>query len=238
MQRSPSIPPPNSAPPPVPVPSPQPLPRILVTAGPTREFFDPVRFISNPSSGKMGYAIAAAAVAAGCEVELVSGPVSLAAPAGARVTQVTTGAEMLAAADALFPRCDILIMTAAVCDFRPKTRAPLKVKKEDVPLIAEFEPVPDILRTLAAKKRAGQIVVGFAAETDDVETHARTKLVAKKLDMIAANKVGAPDAPDSAFGADANRIILLTAGGGRSAFGPAPKAQVAAFLVGEILRHR
>ncbi|MDR3229699.1 MAG: phosphopantothenoylcysteine decarboxylase, partial [Puniceicoccales bacterium] len=136
--------------------------KCLVTAGPTREFFDPVRYISNPSSGKMGYAIAAAAADVGCAVSLVSGPVALAAPTGVALRNVITGAEMLAATGELFGECDILIMAAAVCDFRPKHRALAKVKKENVPLSADFESVPDILKTLSARKRVGQTLVGFA----------------------------------------------------------------------------
>ncbi|MDR2863092.1 MAG: hypothetical protein LBV54_04345 [Puniceicoccales bacterium] len=208
--------------------------RCLITAGPTREFFDPVRFISNPSSGKMGYALAVAALEAGCVVDLVSGPVALSAPAGAILHPVVTGAEMLAQVEALFSGCDILIKTAAVCDFRPKHYSSGKVKKEAVPLSVEFEPVPDILKIMAARKRTGQTVVGFAAETDDIENYARRKLVEKKLDLIVANRVGR-DGGLNAFGADVNRVILLGRDGGRRELGPAGKLEIARGLVAAIL---
>ncbi|MDP0494838.1 MAG: phosphopantothenoylcysteine decarboxylase, partial [Verrucomicrobiota bacterium JB024] len=150
--------------------------RCLITAGPTREFFDPVRYISNPSSGKMGYALAAAARTAGWQVELISGPVALPAPEGVGVVPVVTGRDMLKAVRERFPACDILIKVAAVCDMRPKHLYPHKVKKDALSLTVEFEPVEDILKTVAADKRPGQIVVGFAAETQDVEEYARRKL--------------------------------------------------------------
>jgi phosphopantothenoylcysteine decarboxylase/phosphopantothenate--cysteine ligase len=211
--------------------------RFLVTAGPTREFFDPVRFISNPSSGKMGFAIAAAARAAGHAVELVHGPVSLPAPEGARAHPVTTGEEMLACAGALFPDCDILIMTAAVCDFRPKHYSSNKVKKEDASLLVEFERAPDILKTLSSRRTSGQTLVGFAAETEDIENYARKKLVEKNLDFIAANQVGRGHA-ENAFESDVNRLVLLGRDTPRREYGPASKAEIARWLVAEILAHR
>ena len=124
--------------------------KALVTAGATREFFDPVRFISNPSSGKMGYAVAAAARERGWDVVLVSANVSLPAPEGVRLVPVTTGAEMLDAVRDAFPRCDALVMTAAVCDFRPKHYEPEKRKKDGAGMTVEFEPVADILKKINA----------------------------------------------------------------------------------------
>lgn len=212
--------------------------RFLITAGPTREFFDPVRFISNPSSGKMGFAIAAAAIAAGGRVELVHGPVAIPAPPGAQAHAVVTGAEMLERTGALFADCDILIMTAAVCDFRPRHCAPEKEKKSDAALVIEFERTADILKTLSARKTARQTVVGFAAETRDVEAYARRKLAEKDLDFIVANQVASAAAGGGAFEADANRVVLLARGGARLEFGPAPKTEVARWLVAEILARR
>lgn len=208
--------------------------RCLITAGPTREYFDPVRYISNPSTGKMGYALAAAALAAGCRVELVSGPVALPVPDGATLHKVETASEMLASASALFPACDILIKTAAVCDMRPRHYSAHKVKKESLTQIVEFEPVPDILKILSARKTSVQTVVGFAAETEDVEKHALAKLTAKNLDLIVANQVGR-DGPENAFGAETNRVLLLGRDGTRQEYGPAPKFDVARWLVASIL---
>ena len=205
---------------------------VLITAGATREFFDPVRFISNPSSGKMGYAIAAAARERGANVILVSANVSLPVPEGVNLVPVTTGEEMLAAVCEAFPRCDVLIKTAAVCDFRPKHYEPHKRKKDGSGMVVEFEPVADILKTVAATKTPNQTVVGFAAETQDIETYARKKLVEKNLDLIAANLVGRGNV--GAFGADDNTIFLLGNDGFRKALGPAPKTEIGKLLIAEI----
>ncbi len=205
---------------------------LLITAGATREFFDPVRFISNPSSGKMGYAIAAAARERGFEVILVSANVSLPVPEGVSLVPVTTGEEMLAAVRDAFPRCDVLVKTAAVCDFRPKHYEPEKRKKDGRGMIVEFEPVTDILRTVAATKTPAQTVVGFAAETRDIEGYARKKLVEKNLDLIAANLVGRGNV--GAFGSDENTIFLLGNGGFRKVLGPAPKTEIGKTLIAEI----
>jgi phosphopantothenoylcysteine decarboxylase/phosphopantothenate--cysteine ligase len=184
-------------------------------------------------------------------VELVHGPVTLAIPQGVRAYPVVTGADMLVRTSELFPNCDILIMTAAVCDFRPKYYSADKAKKEDVTLWIEFERTPDILKTLSARKTAGQTLVGFAAETQDIENYARRKLVEKNLDFIAANRVGGGNGSgvengqprgnadtENAFESDVNRIVLLEKGGERSEYGPAPKWEVARWLVGEILKKR
>jgi phosphopantothenoylcysteine decarboxylase/phosphopantothenate--cysteine ligase len=203
--------------------------RCLITAGPTREFFDPVRYISNPSSGKMGYALAAAARTAGWQVKLVSGPVALPAPEGVAVIPVVTGREMLKAVRERFPACDILIKVAAVCDMRPKHFSTHKVKKDALSLTVEFEPVEDILKTVAAGKRPGQVVVGFAAETQDVEEYARRKLFEKNLDWIVANRVGGPE---SAFESDRNAVQLIGIGGEVLSFGPGPKQDLAHQLIG------
>lgn len=210
--------------------------KMLITAGATREFFDPVRYISNPSTGKMGYAIAAAARERGWDVEIVSANVALPPPEGARVTPVVTGEEMLAAAREAFPRCDVLVKTAAVCDFRPKHYEPQKRKKDGRGMVVEFEPVTDILKTLAAEKAPGQTVVGFAAETRDVEDYALKKLREKRLDLIVANFVGRGNV--GAFGADDNAVVLLGNGGFRKAFARAPKLEIARALVAEIENFR
>lgn len=208
--------------------------RCLITAGPTREFFDPVRYISNPSSGKMGYALAGAANAAGWSVDLVSGPVALHEPDGVILYPVVTGDEMFDQVDALFGPCDILIKTAAVCDFRPKQRSPGKIKKNAVSLVAEFEPVRDILKAMGERRKPRQTLVGFAAETSDIETYALKKLEEKHLDLVVANRVGGARTANNAFESDDNTVVLLGHGGFRKTFGPAPKTGVAAWLVAEI----
>ena len=197
---------------------------VLITAGPTREYFDPVRFISNPSSGKMGFSLARAALANGWRVHLVAGPVAIPPPEGCRVTPVVTGEDMLKACLEIFPACDLLIKTAAVCDFRPKHRLNKKYKKTGEGMTVEFEPVCDILKTLANLKRPDQRVVGFAAETDNVEAYARKKLAEKKLDYIVANRVGVPN---GGFEADSNAVCILGADGSRRELGPAPKQSLA-----------
>ncbi|MFT4901957.1 MAG: phosphopantothenoylcysteine decarboxylase/phosphopantothenate--cysteine ligase [Lentimonas sp.] len=201
--------------------------RCLITAGPTREFLDPVRFISNPSTGKMGFALAAAAVQAGWTVDLVAGPVALEEPEGAILYPVVTAEEMFNQVDALFDACDILIMAAAVSDFRPLVQHSEKEKKGAASLQIEFERTTDILKTMAARK-AGQTVVGFAAETQNVLAYAREKLQAKNLDWIVGNKVGQLGA---GFAADTNEVILLAADGSSVKLGPATKQAIAQQLI-------
>jgi len=203
--------------------------RCLITAGPTREFFDPVRYISNPSSGKMGFALAEAARSVGWEVDLVHGPVVLAPPAGARLYPVVTSEEMLAACLNLFGQCELLIMCAAVCDMRPRQRADRKLKKSELGMTVEFERTPDILKTLSGRRRAGQTLVGFAAETDHIEAYARKKLEEKDLDWIVANSVAA----GGAFEAERNTVLLLGRDGSQCHFGPAEKLAVAHWLIAQ-----
>jgi phosphopantothenoylcysteine synthetase/decarboxylase len=205
--------------------------RCLITAGPTREHLDPVRFFSNGSSGKMGYALAEAALERGWEVDLVSGPVALPPPPGARVHRVVSAEEMLGACKELFPGCDLLVMVAAVADYRPRVRHAEKNRKATGPLILEMEPTPDILKTLAAS-RTGQLVVGFAAETSDVEANARRKMEDKKLDWIVANDVGVPGI---GMEADANRVLLLSKEGRGYPIGPDSKIEVARQILGRIM---
>lgn len=207
--------------------------RCLITAGPTREHIDPVRFLSNGSSGKMGYALAAAAVARGWQVDLVSGPVTLPVPAGVQVTRVVSAADMLAACQPLFPDCNVFIAVAAVADYRPAATFAQKVKKDPGNLVLELVPTVDILKTLAATRQPGQLVVGFAAETDHVEDYARRKLVEKRLDWIVANDVSRPGI--IGMDADANSVVLLGRGGEQLAFGPASKGDVAEFILDHIV---
>lgn len=201
--------------------------RCLITAGPTREFIDPVRFISNPSTGKMGFALAEAALEAGWNVDLVAGPVALAEPDGAILYPVVTAEEMFHQVDALFDACDVLIMTAAVSDFRPVVQHSDKEKKGTASLQIEFERTVDILKTMTARK-AGQTVVGFAAETKNVLAYAREKLEAKNLDWIVGNQVGQAGA---GFAADTNEVILLAEDGSSVKLGPASKQSLAQELI-------
>ncbi len=205
--------------------------RCLITAGPTREHLDPVRFLSNGSSGKMGYALAAAAALRGWEVDLVSGPVTVPAPPGVRVHAVVSAADMLAACEPLFPSCDLFIAVAAVADYRPAVVSHQKQKKQRGAVTLELVPTVDVLKTLAARKRPEQAVVGFAAETHDVEAYARRKLTEKRLDWIVANDVSRPEL---GMNADDNTVLVLGAGGDRLAFGPAPKSAVASFILDSI----
>ena len=200
--------------------------RVLITAGPTREAIDPVRFVSNRSSGKMGYAVAAAMRAAGAEVVLVSGPVNLAPPPGVRCIGVETAAQMLEAVQRELPGTHVLVATAAVADYRPLAVAGRKIKKQAGGMTLEMTPTTDILATVAASAQR-PFTVGFAAETNAVEQHAREKLERKNLDMIAANEVGAT----KAFDCDDNALLVLWRGGGRVELPHAPKRELARALV-------
>ncbi len=181
----------------------------LVTAGPTQEFIDPVRFISNPSSGKMGYAIARALRHRGADVVLVTGPTTLAVPRGVHAVKVLSAQEMAAAVEKHFPEADVIIKSAAVADYRPRVVAMHKVKKRDGAPSLDLERTTDILAGLG-KKKGARILVGFAAETQDVLANARDKLEQKNLDLIVANDVGGCD---SGFGSDMNKVTLLLRGG-------------------------
>ncbi len=178
---------------------------ILITAGPTREELDPVRFISNHSSGKMGYAIAKAARRRGAQVTLVTGPTCLAEPCGVATIQVTSAEEMRQAVMASFPASTIIIKAAAVADYRPVARAVAKIKKTAGSLSLELEKNPDILFELG-KIKADKILIGFAAETDDLMGNAAKKLIVKNVDMIVANDIGAEGA---GFNVDTNIVKLL-----------------------------
>lgn len=203
--------------------------QVLITAGPTREPIDPVRFISNRSSGKMGYAVAAAAVEAGARVTLVSGPVALPIPERVDCIQVNTAAEMHAAVMARAQGCDLFIAAAAVADYRPQTVAEHKLKKQAAALQLGLQRTPDILAEVAALHPA-PFTVGFAAETERLAEHARGKRMAKSLDMVAANLV---NLPGQGFEADDNALNLYWEGGD-CALPRMSKTQLARALIAQI----
>ncbi len=198
--------------------------RVMVTAGPSREALDPVRYISNRSSGKMGYAIAQAAQKRGAEVTLLSGPVAIEAPRGVKLVPFTTTQELLDRASELAQEQDLLIQAAAPADYRAKEVAPQKIKKQGgEPMTFTLVENPDVAATLGKAKRSGQVFVGFAAETNDVLAHARDKLARKNLDMIVANDVTRPGA---GFDVDTNIVTLITKDG-QEALPMMSKAEVA-----------
>ena len=199
---------------------------VLVTAGPTREALDPVRYLTNHSSGKMGYAVAAAAVDAGARVSLVSGPTALATRPGVERIDVTSAEEMYAEVVARAERCDIFIAAAAVADYRPARVEEQKIKKGEDLRSVDFVRTPDIVAAVAAMDD-GPFTVGFAAETESVRSHAQDKLERKGLDMIAANRVGLPD---RGFASDRNALSVLWREGARE-LDLAPKAELARGLV-------
>ena len=183
---------------------------IVISAGPTRERIDAVRFISNRSTGKMGYALAATAAGMGHHVTLVSGPVHLSPPPDIKLVLVESAAEMAAAMREAAPLADAVIMTAAVADYRPINPLPNKMKKMPGNLTLELERTEDILQTLGSEKRPGQLLIGFAAETDDLKANAVGKLNRKNLDWIVANDVSRTD---RGFGADTNAVTLFSRDG-------------------------
>jgi len=198
---------------------------VLITAGPTRERLDPVRYLTNRSSGKMGFAVAAAAREAGAHVTMVTGPVQLQTPAGVTRIDVESARDMYAAVHRHVDEADVFIAAAAVADFQPVTVAKQKIKKQGVSVKLDLEPAPDIVKSVADMAKR-PFVVGFAAETDDVEDNARSKLKRKKLDMIAANEVG----DGIAFDCDDNALTVLWPGG-RTAITRGPKLDVARALI-------
>lgn len=207
---------------------------VLVTAGPTEEPLDPVRFISNRSSGKMGYALAEAARARGAEVVLVSGPVSLAEPAGVKVVRVRTARQMREAVLEHLACASIIIKAAAVADYHLSQVPEQKLKKTAARLSLELEPTPDILAEVGGKK-GDRLLVGFAAETEDPVEEARRKLVAKGCDMVAGNRV---DREGVGFGSDENEITLVLRTGEAIPLGRAPKRKLADRIFDELLKLR
>jgi len=199
---------------------------VVVTAGPTWEALDPVRGLTNRSSGKMGYAVAEAAAEAGANVILVSGPTALADPERVRTIRVESAQEMFEAVHARVRTADIFIGVAAVADYRPMAIAPEKMKKTEARLTLELVRNPDILASVAALQPA-PFAVGFAAETENVEPHARRKLESKNLDLIAANRVGA----DLGFESDANGLLLIGRDGAVTELPVQPKPRLARALV-------
>ncbi len=207
---------------------------VLITAGPTCEDIDPVRYLTNRSSGKMGYAVAAEAAQRGARVILVSGPTSLETPFGVERIDVRSAKEMAGAVTQHFPDCSIAILAAAVADYRPAEKADRKIKRNNEPFVLALEPTADILAT-AAKNKGDRLLVGFAAETDHVADNARKKLAAKNADLIVANDVTAEGA---GFDHDTN-IVTLFARDGRDL--PLPrmtKSEVAARILDEVVRLR
>ena len=205
---------------------------IVISAGPTREAIDPVRYITNRSTGKMGYAIAEAARERGLLVTLVSGPVNLQPPEGVEVINIESAADMAKAMKSAAQTADIIVMAAAVADYRPKQYSTSKVKKSDGDMCIELERTEDILLSLGKNKRPGQILVGFAAETDDLLKNAQGKLERKNLDYIAANIVGVPG---RGFAADNNAITLIGRDGSQTEFALQSKKDLAGALLDHIL---
>ena len=201
--------------------------RFLITAGPTREPIDPIRYLSNRSSGKMGYAIAEAALQAGHDVTLISGPVNLDPPHGGRFISISTGDEMFDAIDRHLGDCDVLVMCAAVADYKPKNVSPDKIKKRETNLSLELIPTRDILGSLSKQDRPF-LVVGFAAETNNVEENARKKLRDKNCDIIVANDVSRAN---SGIESDENEVTLLFRNGKNEKISRAPKQIIARELV-------
>jgi phosphopantothenoylcysteine decarboxylase / phosphopantothenate---cysteine ligase len=209
--------------------------KVIVTAGGTQEPLDPVRVLTNHSSGKQGYAIAQAALDAGADVTLVSAPTALSVPHGAALIPVRSAAEMQIAVMETCSDTDALIMAAAVADFRPKDPAPGKIKKQGAPASLALERTPDILEGVSARReKTGfpRILIGFAAETENVESNAAAKLNAKKLNLIVANDVSAFD---SGFGVDTNRVTILEEGGRKDAMPLMSKQDVAEELIRRVI---
>ena len=197
---------------------------VLVTAGPTREAIDPVRYISNRSSGRMGFALAEEAMWRGARVTLVSGPTSIPAPSGCNLVRVNTASEMEAAVREHFPGCHALVMAAAVADYTPEKPLGLKIKKGADSMVLTLKKTGDILKGLKGLKSGGQVVAGFAAETDNLEENARLKLAEKGLDLICANDVSRNGV---GFDSENNSLLLIARRGALQKVGPATKRECA-----------
>ena len=208
--------------------------KFVVTAGPTREPLDPIRFLSNRSSGKMGYAIAAAALEERHEVTLISGPVALAAPLGARLVRVTTGEEMFAATSAELARCEVLVMCAAVCDYKPAQYSEEKMPKQREPFSLALVPTRDILASLTSMPH-DYFVVGFASETQELRANAARKLLAKNCDLLVANDVSRADV---GMETDENELVIFFKNGEEKKLPRAKKIQLARALLKIILEER
>jgi len=204
--------------------------KVLINAGPTREYLDPVRYISNPSSGKMGFALAAAASRRGAEVTLVAGPVSLTTPEGVRRIDVVSAEEMAKACRKAFAACDLFIAAAAVGDYSPTIKLDKKMKKSDQSLSLELQPSLDILASLSKEKRKGQFLLGFAAETNQLRRHAQEKLQKKNLDLLVANDVSRSDI---GFASDSNQVTLFFRGSKPKSLAKMPKSELAEAILDE-----
>jgi phosphopantothenoylcysteine decarboxylase / phosphopantothenate---cysteine ligase len=202
--------------------------RFLITAGPTREPIDPARYISNRSSGKMGYAIAEAALTDGHDVTLISGPASVEPPRNANLIPVSTSDEMFEAVHRHADKCDICVLCAAVADYKPANVSSIKIKKRDAKFSLELIPTRDILDSLGHKHNRQFVLVGFAAETDHVEENAAKKLRAKNCDIIVANDVSGAD---SGMESDVNEVIILFRNSEKTKISRAPKKNIARDLV-------
>ena len=196
--------------------------RIVVTAGPTREPIDPVRFISNRSSGKMGYALAEVSLEAGHEVALISGPSALAPPLGAHLVKIQTSDELFEAVHDETRNCDVLVMCAAVSDYKPRTAAKEKLEKQRVPFVLELTPTRDILASLPNERSF--FVVGFAAETHDLAARAQRKLIAKNCDLMVANDVSRAD---SGMETEENEVTIFFRDRESKTISRAPKKMIA-----------
>jgi phosphopantothenoylcysteine decarboxylase/phosphopantothenate--cysteine ligase len=203
--------------------------RILITSGPTRQYLDPVRYLTNSSSGRMGRALAEAALALGHEVVIVSGPVAIEYPRAAEVHSVITTDDLRAACQRIFPTCDGAIGAAAPCDYMPRKVADHKLAKTGEPLRLELVETPDVMATLGAAKRPGQWLVGFALETDDQRFRALTKLIKKSCDLIVLNGPSAIDAAD-------NQVEVLDASGSVVASASGAKSDVAREIL-QVIQH-
>ena len=206
--------------------------RVVVTAGPTREYLDPVRFISNRSSGKMGYAVAEAAGDRGAEVLLISGPATVVPPIGVETRYIETTLELQDVLLEGFDQADIVVMAAAVADYRPQTYSPNKIKKTTDQLTIPLEQNPDIAQALGERKKKGQITVGFAAETNDLLENAQKKLIKKNCDLIVANDVSAEGA---GFEGNTNIVTLLDQSGNCEQLPLLPKREVADRILDRVL---
>ncbi len=206
--------------------------RLLVTAGPTREFADPFRFISNPSSGRMGFALARAGRRRGHRVVLISGPVELRRPDGVKLVPVVSAREMRKKVLEYFFASDALIMAAAVADWRPAGRSSKKLKKNRRDSTLRLAPNPDILRD-AGRKKGGRILVGFAAETGNLIDNARSKMISKRLDMVLANDISLPD---SGFRSDRALLVAVGADGTVEEWPPMTKSRAAERIIARVER--
>jgi phosphopantothenoylcysteine decarboxylase/phosphopantothenate--cysteine ligase len=206
--------------------------RVLVTAGGTREAIDSVRYIGNRSSGRMGFALAREAARRGAEVTVIAANVNVAAPAGVRLVAVQSAAELAQACEAHFDSCDVLLMAAAVADFRPREAVETKLKKDQGVPVIELEQTPDVLSSLALRRSPGQLLIGFAAEHGDVAVqYGRDKLARKGLDAIVVNDISKPGI---GFDSDQNEVSILTAAGGQRQVAQTSKQQIAAAVLDEL----